>query len=103
MQTEFIKFRATPAQKARLEAVAEENDTSVSALLRLAANHLAAGRPVVKNVATDFATIRRMANAALETLSPASGSADPESLEQLRISMSALKDLAGRYLDGTRC
>lgn len=103
MQSEFIKFRATRQQKARLEAVAEENDTSMSALLRLAATHLAAGRPVIRNVATDFATIRRTANAVLAKLPADTAVADAESLAQIRASMADLKHLADRYLDDSRC
>jgi hypothetical protein len=103
MQNELIKFRATRNQKARLEAVAEENDTTVSALLRVAATHLAAGRPVVKNVAADFASIRRMANSALAALAPETGSTTPEALDHVRAAMRELKVMAGRYLDDSRC
>jgi hypothetical protein len=103
MQSELIRFRATRQQKSRLEAVAEEHDTTVSALLRVAATHLAAGRPVVANVATDFANIRRMANAALEILSATDGAVAPESIAQIRASMADLKVIATRYLDDSRC
>lgn len=103
MQSEFIKFRATRQQKARLEAAAEEQDTSVSALLRVAASHLAAGRPVVKNVALDFAKIRRTANAVLAKISDNTTGADAASCVQIRESMSEMKLLADKYLDDTRC
>lgn len=103
MQTALIKFRATRQQKARLEAAAEENDTTVSAMLRVAATHLAAGRPVVRNVATEFANVRRMANAGIANLPSDNAATETEFVTQIRASMEQLKTLADRYLDDTRC
>jgi hypothetical protein len=68
VQSAVVKFRLTPAQKARLTNAAESADTSMSALLRRSAMIAAAGRPLDRNARLDIAAMRAAANALLSAI-----------------------------------
>lgn len=64
-QDTIIKFRATSAEKARLNAAAERSGRTVSALLRKAASEVVAGRRIDRQLREDLANLRRSLNALL--------------------------------------
>ncbi len=101
MQDEFIKFRVKPDEKQRLAAFAKDSDTSVSALLRRAANNAAAGRRLTHNAKVDIVAMRSAANAlkaaiddiGLEPSGPAA---------RLHQAATDLHRIAARQLDASR-
>jgi hypothetical protein len=97
----MVKFRLTAAVKARLTAVAQNSDTSVSAILRRAALAVATGRPIDRSFRSDAAAMRIAANALSAAIDqPSDGPAD--TLNNLRIAASELHRIAMRHLAGMR-
>lgn len=101
MQSAIVKFRLTPAQKARLTNAAESADTSMSALLRRSAMIAAAGRPLDRNARLDIAAMRAAANALQAAIDDIG--ADPTKVaDRLRQAARELHRIAVRQLDTRR-
>ena len=98
MQSAVVKFKLTPAQKARLINAAESADTSMSALLRRLAMIAAAGRPLDRNTRLDVAAMRAAANA-LKAAIDDIGAEPPEIADRLRQAACELHRIAVRQLD----
>jgi predicted transcriptional regulator len=62
LQSQFVKFRIRPDLKNRLQAVAKDADTSVSAIVRRAALAIAEGRMLKAANVVDFVAMRLAAN-----------------------------------------
>lgn len=98
MQSAVVKFKLTPAQKARLMNAAENADTSMSALLRRSAMIVAAGRSLDRNTRLDVAAMRAAANA-LKAAIDDIGAEPPEIADRLRQAACELHRIAVRQLD----
>ena len=98
VQSAVVKFKLTPAQKARLINAAESADTSMSALLRRLAMIAAAGRPLDRNTRLDVAAMRAAANA-LKAAIDDIGAEPPEIADRLRQAACELHRIAVRQLD----
>jgi len=93
-----VKFKLTPAQKARLINAAENADTSMSALLRRSAMIATAGRPLDRNARLDIAAMRAAANA-LKAAIDDIGAEPTEVADRLRQAACELHRIAVRQLD----
>jgi hypothetical protein len=98
VQSAVVKFKLTPAQKARLVNAAENADTSMSALLRRSAMIVAAGRFLDRNTRLDVAAMRAAANA-LKAAIDDIGAEPTEIADRLRQAACELHRLAVRQLD----
>jgi len=98
VQSAVVKFKLTPAQKARLMNAAENADTSMSALLRRSAMIVAAGRSLDRNTRLDVAAMRAAANA-LKAAIDDIGAEPPEIADRLRQAACELHRIAVRQLD----
>ena len=98
MQSAVVKFKLTPAQKARLINAAASADTSMSALLRRSAMIAAAGRPLDRNTRLDIAAMRAAANA-LKAVIDDIGTEPTEIADRLRQAACELHRIAVRQLD----
>jgi len=101
VQSAVVKFKLTPAQKARLINAAESADTSMSALLRRSAMIAAAGRPLDRNTRLDIAAMRAAANA-LKAAIDDIGAEPTEIADRLRQAACELHRIAVRQLDTRR-
>jgi hypothetical protein len=98
VQSAVVKFKLTPAQKARLINAAASADTSMSALLRRSAMIAAAGRPLDRNTRLDIAAMRAAANA-LKAVIDDIGTEPTEIADRLRQAACELHRIAVRQLD----
>jgi hypothetical protein len=98
VQSAVVKFKLTPAQKARLINAAENADTSMSALLRRSAMIATAGRPLDRNARLDIAAMRTAANA-LKAAIDDIGAEPTEVADRLRQAACELHRIAVRQLD----
>jgi hypothetical protein len=96
-KTTLVKFRATAALKAELEATAARHGLTVSALLRGAAHNVAVGRPADGGVRADMARVRRTANAIAALIA---GETSP-SADSLAHAADDLRAIAVRHLGPT--
>jgi hypothetical protein len=98
VQSAVVKFKLTPAQKARLINAAESADTSMSALLRRSAMIVAAGRSLDRDTRLDIAAMRAAANA-LKAAIDDIGAEPTEVADRLRQAACELHRIAVRQLD----
>jgi hypothetical protein len=98
VQSAVVKFKLTPAQKARLINAAESADTSMSALLRRSVMMVAAGRYLDRDTRLDIAAMRAAANA-LKAAIDGIGAEPTEVTERLRQAACELHRIAVRQLD----
>jgi hypothetical protein len=97
MRNAVIKFRASEALKAKIENVAMQRDTTVSALLRTATRYVADGRQADGAILADMAKIRQAANVILDQ-AQAGPSHDAVSSTRLMEAARAVHQIAARHL-----
>jgi len=101
LQTEFVKFRLRPDQKARLMQVAADGDTSVSAILRRAALTVAAGRSIGGSRRCDLVAMRVAANELVAAVEATA--VDPDgTMARIRAAAKELHRLAARQLTASK-
>jgi hypothetical protein len=98
VQSAVVKFKLSPAEKARLINAAESADTSMSALLRRSAMIVAAGRSLDRDTRLDIAAMRAAANA-LKAAIDDIGAEPTEVADRLRQAACELHRIAVRQLD----
>jgi hypothetical protein len=98
VQSAVVKFKLSPAEKARLINAAESADTSMSALLRRSAMIVAAGRSLDRDTRLDIAAMRAAGNA-LKAAIDDIGAEPTEVADRLRQAACELHRIAVRQLD----